>query len=332
MRSSPSGSPRSRSRPKAAVPPRRRARRVASTRSSSDVSGVPREGLVASLDASLEPAEERRATSTSAAGSSRAGRSRSSTSPCSSRSSSAWPTSWRGCRRWHVPLVPALRSYLRRLGFWVFVGIVFALFGLAGAWPGGDEAAINPASEAASHWPRLALALFALVVLAGWLVARARLVPEGPVAPEDEVAGMAVALLALAVVALVLIVTNPWGLLFVLPSAHAWLWLVQARGRGPFAPRVPLRARPRRPRARLRLDGAALRPRPRHALVPCGADCARVRVRVHARPGPRVDRGGFPGVRRHHRRYTPYPAPVDRPARGVVGTAIAALRSSWQRS
>ena len=103
-------------------------------------------------------------------------------------------------RRWHVPLVPAVRSYVRRLGFWLFAGIVFALFGMAGAWPGGDEAAINPASEAASHWPRLAIALFLLVVLAGWLVARARLVPEGPVAPEDEVAGMAVALCALAVV------------------------------------------------------------------------------------------------------------------------------------
>ena len=45
---------------------------------------------------------------------------------------------------------------------------------------------------------------------------------------------MAVALCALAVVSLVLIVTNPFGLLFVLPSAHAWLWLVQARNRGPL--------------------------------------------------------------------------------------------------
>ena len=114
---------------------------------------------------------------------------------------------------------------------------MFALFAMAGAWPGGDEAAINPGLEAASHWPRLALALFLLVVLTGWLVARARLVPERPVAPEDEVAGMAAALSALAVVSLVLIVTNPFGLLFVLPSAHAWLWLVQARNRGPsYAP------------------------------------------------------------------------------------------------
>ena len=91
-------------------------------------------------------------------------------------------------RRWHVP--PALRfAAISGDLAWALRGVVFALFGMAGAWPGGDEAAINPASEAASHWPRLALALFLLVVLTGWLVARARLVPERPVAPEDEVAG-----------------------------------------------------------------------------------------------------------------------------------------------
>ena len=48
---------------------------------------------------------------------------------------------------------------------------------------------------------------------------------------RTSVAGMAVALAALAVIALVLIGTNPHALLFVLPSAHAWLWLVQARDR-----------------------------------------------------------------------------------------------------
>jgi hypothetical protein len=120
-------------------------------------------------------------------------------------------------RRWRVPLRPALRSYLRRLAFWVFAGAVFLLFAVAGAWPGGDKAAINPASEAASHWPRLGLALFAIVVAAAWLVARARLVPTGPVEAEDELAGMAAALCALGVIALVLIATNPHALLFLLP-------------------------------------------------------------------------------------------------------------------
>lgn len=31
-------------------------------------------------------------------------------------------------------------------------------------------------------------------------------------------------------------------------------------------------------------------------------------------------------------RYAPYPPPAARPARGAVGTAIAALRSSWGRT
>ena len=99
------------------------------------------------------------------------------------------------------------------------------------------------------------------------LVARARLVPERPVAPEDEVAGMAVAC-ALAVVSLVLIVTNPFGLLFVLPSAHAWLWLAGAQSRS-SPTHLPLRHRPGRPPARHRLDGASIRPGARRALVPC---------------------------------------------------------------
>ena len=223
-------------------------------------------------------------------------------------------------RRWHVPLRPAVRSYLRRLGFWLFAGVVFALFGMAGAWPGGDEAAINPASEAASHWPRLALALFLLVVLAGWLVARARLVPERPVAPEDEVAGMAVALCALAVVTLVLIVTNPFGLLFVLPSAHAWLWLVQARNRGPLL------------RTCLYVIGLA------GPMLVIGSTALRFGLGLDA-PWYLAELTALGYVSLFTLllvlawtavaaqvlavvtgRYAPYPAPADRPARGAVGT------------
>jgi Peptidase family M28 len=235
-------------------------------------------------------------------------------------------------RRWHVPLRPALRSYLRRLGFWLFVGLVFTLFGAAGAWPDGDEAAINPASEAASHWPRLALALFLLVVLAAWLVARGRLVTEGPVAPEDEVAGMTVALSALAVISFVPIVTNPHALVLVLPSAHAWLWLVQLRTRGPTVRTVLFVLGLTGPllvivsvavRFGLGLDApwylaelTALGYVSSFTLVLVLAWTA-VAAQVLA-----VTTG----------RYAPYPPPAARPARGAVGTAIAALRSSWGRT
>jgi hypothetical protein len=235
-------------------------------------------------------------------------------------------------RRWHVPLRPAVRSYLRRLGFWLFAGVVFAVFGMAGAWPGGDEAAINPASEAASHWPRLALALFLLVVLAGWLVARTRLVPERPVAPEDEVAGMTVALCALAVVAFVLIVTNPLGLLFVLPSAHGWLWLVQARTRSPLL-RTCLYV--------IGLAGPILVIGSTALRFGLGLDApwylAELTALGYVSPFTLLLVLAWTAVAAQvlavvTGRYAPYPAPADRPARGAVGHAIAALRSSWQRS
>jgi Peptidase family M28 len=234
-------------------------------------------------------------------------------------------------RRWGVPLRPALRSYLRRLGFWLFAGGVFMLFTFAGAWPDGDEAAISPASEAATHWPRLGLALFALVVAAGWLVARSRLVPSGPVEAEDEVAGMAVALAALAVIALVLIVTKPHTLLFVLPSAHAWLWLVQARG-GDARLRAALYvaglAGPL-----LLLGSMALRfglgldaPWYLAELTALGYVSAFTFILILAWAAVA---GQVLAVTSG--RYAPYPSAEARPARGAVGTAIASLRASWQR-
>ena len=42
---------------------------------------------------------------------------------------------------------------------------------------------------------------------------------------------MAAALLALAVVALLVVATNPFALVFLLPSLHAWLWVSHARSR-----------------------------------------------------------------------------------------------------
>src|SRR5919206_3168477 len=73
------------------------------------------------------------------------------------------------CRRRHIPLAPALRSYRSRAGFWLWTA----------------------------------------------------------------------ALLVLAVVALLVIATNPFALVFLLPSLHAWLWLPNFRER-PFWTRAAL--------------------------------------------------------------------------------------------
>jgi Peptidase family M28 len=135
------------------------------------------------------------------------------------------------CRRRRIPVAPGLRSYRSRLFFWLWAGVLFELFALAGVWPGGTPPApVNPATSAASHWPRLGLLAYIVLLGLTWLVARGRLIPRRPVTAEEEIAGQTAALLALGVVALLVVATNIYALIFVLPSLHAWLWLPQTRG------------------------------------------------------------------------------------------------------
>jgi hypothetical protein len=133
------------------------------------------------------------------------------------------------CRRRRIRLAPALRSYRSRLAFWIWAGLLFEAFGLLGAWPGGAARPVNPATPAAGNWPRAALIGLGAVLLVSWLVPRERLRRRRPVTAEEDLAGYAAALVALAVVALVVVATNPFALVFVLPPLHAWLWLPQVR-------------------------------------------------------------------------------------------------------
>ena len=135
------------------------------------------------------------------------------------------------CRRRHVPLGPAFRAYRRRLGFWLWVGALFQLFALFGAFPDGAAVPPDPASSAAGTWPRAALTAFVLIAAGSWLIARRRLVPTRPATPEEELAGQTAALLALGLISLLVMATNVYALLLFLPSLHAWLWLPQVRAR-----------------------------------------------------------------------------------------------------
>ena len=135
------------------------------------------------------------------------------------------------CRRRHISLVPAVRSLRRRLGFWAFVGLLFAAFSLVGVWANGPARPLSPEISAATEWPWATLGVFGLVTALAWLAARDRLLPRRDVAPAEELAGYTVALLALAVIALLVVGANPFALLFLLPSLHAWLWLPQVRDR-----------------------------------------------------------------------------------------------------
>jgi len=136
------------------------------------------------------------------------------------------------CRRRRIPVAPALRAYRSRLGFWLWAGAMFLFLALVGVWPGGAARPIDPQTDAAGNWPVLGLLLLLFLVVPGWLVSRARLAPRRPPTAEEELAGHTAAMLALGVVALLVVATNPFALLFLLPALHIWLWLPHARDRG----------------------------------------------------------------------------------------------------
>ena len=141
------------------------------------------------------------------------------------------------CRRRRIPLAPALRGYRSRLGFWAWVVGLFELFALLGAWPDGAPRPLAPRTDVAHDWPARALLALAVLALLGWLVTRERLIPRRAITAEEELAGHTAALLCLGALSLLVVATNPFALVFLLPFLHVWLWLPQVRG-APFAARV----------------------------------------------------------------------------------------------
>ena len=136
------------------------------------------------------------------------------------------------CRRRHIALRPALRSYLSRLGVWLWFGLMLALFVAAGLLPSGADRPIALDTPAASDWPAAAVGALLAVSALAWLVVRPRLAPTRSIARQEELGGHLAAMLVLAVIALVVAALNPYTLLFLLPSLHAWLWLPQVSDRG----------------------------------------------------------------------------------------------------
>jgi hypothetical protein len=132
------------------------------------------------------------------------------------------------CRRRRIRIAPALRSYRSRLGFWLWTGALFAIFGAVGLWSNGDG---RPPPLGDVRWPTGALLVLVPLAGLGWLVARDRLLPRRPIRPEERLAGHTAALLALGVVGLLVAATNPFALVLLLPSLHLWLWLPQVQNR-----------------------------------------------------------------------------------------------------
>jgi Peptidase family M28 len=139
------------------------------------------------------------------------------------------------CRRRHIPVVPALRAYRSRLAFWLWTGLMFLFLGAVGVWPDGAARPLDPETGAATDWSLLGIFLLVLLALPVWLVTRARLAPQRPATAEEELAGHTATMLVLGVVALLVVATNPFALLFLLPCLHIWLWLPHLRGHRPVA-------------------------------------------------------------------------------------------------
>jgi peptidase M28-like protein len=140
-------------------------------------------------------------------------------------------------RRRHIPLAPALRSYRSRLLFWLFAVLLFQAFVFLGVWETGAARPLAPELSPGTHWPVVALAVYGVLLAAGWFIGRDRLLPRRPLGDGEELAGQVAALLVLAVLSLLVVAMNPYAVIFVLPSLHAWIWLPQVRG-GPLPLRV----------------------------------------------------------------------------------------------
>ncbi len=138
------------------------------------------------------------------------------------------------CRRRRITLVPALRALRSRAAFWAWAGLLLWLGTAAGLFRDGPARPVAPGAPGAASWPVAGLVALALPLAAGWLLSRQRLLPRRPLALEERVAGYTVALVGLAVVSLLVVATNPFALVFLLPSLYAWLWLPQEHGRAPW--------------------------------------------------------------------------------------------------
>ncbi len=239
------------------------------------------------------------------------------------------------CRRRRIGLLPAARSLRSRLGFWLFLGLAFVVFRALGAWPAGVPRPPNPAVASSGDWPAIALTALAVVGAAGWVVTRQRLVPRRQVGPEEQLAGSAVALLGLGIVALLVLATNPFALIFFLPALHAWLWLPQVQSDRPpkralvfliglVGPLLIVLSLALRfglgfdaPWYLLELVAVGYVHLPAVAITLCGAACATQLAVVAAG------------------RYAPYPPAGERPERGplreLVRTVVLAVRARRRR-
>ena len=138
------------------------------------------------------------------------------------------------CRRRRIPLLPAVLGLRSRLGFWLYAGVLLVLAAKLGLFTEAEAGRPLPPNEASvAEPPLVGAAVLVTLLVAGWLVGRERLIPRRRTRTSETLAGYSVALLALGLLALVVVATNPFSLVYLLPSLYAWLWLPQIHDRPP---------------------------------------------------------------------------------------------------
>ena len=146
------------------------------------------------------------------------------------------------CRRRRIALGGAIRSLRSRLLYWGYAAVLVLGAARFGLFPASEPDRPVPLTvEGAATPSSLGVGIVLALLLAGWLVGRERLIPRRPATTEEKLAGYSVALLALGLLALLVVATNTYALIFLLPSLYAWLWLPQAHA-APVAARVALLA------------------------------------------------------------------------------------------
>jgi hypothetical protein len=128
-------------------------------------------------------------------------------------------------RRLTLPFRPAARALRTRLLFWLYVGVLMWLGGVAGVFPTGEALPLPPYSDLVEDTPLAGILLLGLALAAGWLVLRRHIAPPLDTTSEERLAGYTTALVGLSAVAVAVALVQPYMLVFVLPSLYAWLWL-----------------------------------------------------------------------------------------------------------
>jgi hypothetical protein len=128
-------------------------------------------------------------------------------------------------RHHRVPFRPALRGIRARFLFALFGGLLLWVGAIAAVFPTGEALPLPLSSSYLTDVSISGLALLALALGAGWLVARRPLAAATRPTPEERLAGYTVALVWLATLAVLIAIFQPFAVVFLLPSMYAWLWL-----------------------------------------------------------------------------------------------------------